>query len=284
MSAPSCDASIDAAETEYRIGRAEIELKFREDLESWQNKIDRLGYWSRLGQLKQPGLGSVDELSINIDFQRAAFAYVEAEMENFAALLLNRRTLGDAGVKAIREHNDELIETVREYHWRPLLDGFGLSAEDIEAAWVSLSFGPLLTPAYEEILWKAEIDFDAAVALWVEWKDSPFGPTVLEASEAETERNIVARNLNCLRKKCGLSYRALSDKAGVDDHKATRLHCAGARLPGDLMLGKYTYVFNAFLKEEITPEQLRTFTEEQVRTLDVITSPGRTPTSAPKRP
>src|ERR1039458_5451239 len=136
----SYDVSIVAAETEYKTFRAESELKFREDLEIWWNEIDQLGCWNKLGQLEQPGLGSVDELSINLGFKSSALAYVEAEMENFAALLLNRRTLGAAGVSAIREHEKELIEAVREYHWRPLLGRLGLSDDDIEAAWISLDF------------------------------------------------------------------------------------------------------------------------------------------------
>jgi DNA-binding transcriptional regulator YiaG len=172
------DVSAEAAEAEYKACRASLELKFRDAINSWWNEMHHNPPRSAFGELIEP--------FVIVGLQSAIFTYLDTEMENFAALLLNRGMAGGDGIQAIRVHATELIAGVREYHWRPQLSSVGVSDDTIENDCPH----PNLTEAYEEMFWKAETDFGSAVALWAELTNNHhpvFGSTVLEAVGATAE-------------------------------------------------------------------------------------------------
>ena len=77
------------------------------------------------------------------------------------------------------------------------------------------------------------------------------------ASPSPQALTLIARNLSFLRKHCGLTWRALGLKSGVDeDGKSVKAHCNGSRVPNVPSLKKYAVTFSLLLDQNVTIESL----------------------------
>jgi hypothetical protein len=135
-----------AARQHYHIARAEIELKFRDDVDVWRTGVERDPPMD--GRLVCHGLWA------------PTLVYLTSEIENYAAREALAATNSVSAVSALRSEFAELIRNARTVWDRELYDL--VSQEDIESNWPPAETHSSLIAPFERFFFGLEVDLNSA--------------------------------------------------------------------------------------------------------------------------